>query len=327
MALLLVGLVFVLVSVGCAEATTYFARTSGGTTTQCTGTTNANYPGSGTGQACAYADLQDALTAATFGDTVKLHAGDTFSPANGSTSFNLANKGTAPTGTDADYITVTTDDTSGTPLGLSMYPGSRTRITTAMAATMPTVRTIGSVPALLFANSSKYWKIERLNITNQDTGSQAIRLIGQDDPTTLAHYPNRVIIQLNWIHPIEETGTVLSAGNVSRTAENAIYLQGTNLTFRQNAMQGFAGRNKYGGEAGNRMTSSNILIGTYADTVTIENNLLEAWTYAVFVGGLACRTTSSPAGEPCRAARAIRPHPASSPTRRASRLAIRCRST
>lgn len=37
-----------------AEAVTYFVRTDGGTSTQCTGTTDDNYDGSGTGEACAY---------------------------------------------------------------------------------------------------------------------------------------------------------------------------------------------------------------------------------------------------------------------------------
>lgn len=37
-----------------ANATTYYVRDGGGTATQCSGTTNAVYPGSGTNQACAY---------------------------------------------------------------------------------------------------------------------------------------------------------------------------------------------------------------------------------------------------------------------------------
>ena len=36
------------------NATTYYVRTNGGTATQCTGTTDAAYPGSGTNQACAF---------------------------------------------------------------------------------------------------------------------------------------------------------------------------------------------------------------------------------------------------------------------------------
>ena len=37
-----------------SQATTWFIRHDGGTNTQCTGTTNAPYPGSGTGRSCAY---------------------------------------------------------------------------------------------------------------------------------------------------------------------------------------------------------------------------------------------------------------------------------
>ena len=39
-----------------AWATTWYVRVNGGNTSQCTGTTNADYPGSGTGQACAFSN-------------------------------------------------------------------------------------------------------------------------------------------------------------------------------------------------------------------------------------------------------------------------------
>lgn len=286
MALFLAALLVLLAST--AEATIYYVRNGGGTTTQCTGTTNANYPGSGTGQACAYASLQDAIDATAYGDTVKLHAGETFSPVNNSTSFNLTAKGTPPTGTDADYITITTDDPTGTPSALTGYPARHVRITTAMAANMPTVRTVGSVPVFVFKNTSKYWLLERLNITNQDAGAQAVVLLANESPiTALSQYPDRIIVRLNWIHPIEEDGTVLTADNLSRTAENAIYLEATHVLVTQNAFQGFVGRAKYGGEAGGRFAASNYLVASYSDGITIQNNLLEGWTYAVFFGGSA----------------------------------------
>lgn len=44
-----------------AFATTYYVRTDGGTKTQCTGTTDAAYPGSGTGQSCAFKHPFEAL--------------------------------------------------------------------------------------------------------------------------------------------------------------------------------------------------------------------------------------------------------------------------
>jgi PKD repeat protein len=44
-----------------AHATTYYVRTDGGTNVQCTGLADAAYPGSGTGQACAWSNLMEAL--------------------------------------------------------------------------------------------------------------------------------------------------------------------------------------------------------------------------------------------------------------------------
>jgi hypothetical protein len=43
------------------RATTYYVRTDGGTNVQCTGTANAAYSGSGTGKACAWNNLMEAL--------------------------------------------------------------------------------------------------------------------------------------------------------------------------------------------------------------------------------------------------------------------------
>src|SRR5215831_7923551 len=90
----------------------WFVRNGGGSPSQCTGKTNADYPGTGTGVDCAYSNPQDAFNAATFGDTIEFHAGDTFrtTPAYAFGEFRLPNKGTPPTGTDADYIILTTDD-------------------------------------------------------------------------------------------------------------------------------------------------------------------------------------------------------------------------
>lgn len=58
-----------------AEATTYYVRTDGGTTTQCTGTTDAAYPGSGTGVACAL--IHPAWAIGATGTSGVMSAGDT----------------------------------------------------------------------------------------------------------------------------------------------------------------------------------------------------------------------------------------------------------
>jgi hypothetical protein len=269
--------------------TTWYVRNDGGSTAQCTGKSNAPYPGSGMAQACAYSNLQDALNAATFGDTVKLHSGDTFTTTGGLfSSFYLLNKGTPPTGTDADFITVTTDDSLRTPSALGGYPATGTRITTTMANLMPHVRVAASTPAFGFMLSTKYWKIERLDISNVDVGTNCIVLFGMaggQDIGGLSQYPDHITIQYNWIHPIEEVGTALSSGNINRTAQNAVYLDGTNILVQNNSIQGFVGRAKYGGDVGQRMTSAGYLQGSYANQVTIQNNLIEAWTYGFFSGG------------------------------------------
>lgn len=60
----LLGLLAFIGLVACsfsAAATTYYVRADGGTNVQCTGTANAAYPGSGTGKACAWNNLMEAL--------------------------------------------------------------------------------------------------------------------------------------------------------------------------------------------------------------------------------------------------------------------------
>jgi len=268
---------------------TYYVRPAGGTSVQCTGKTDVDYDGSGTGEACAYAALSTAVSAMTFGDITKMQKGVTHQGTVGHFGeLSLSDKGTPPTGTDADYMTITTNDESGTPAALSTYPAARTRITTAMAADMPKVICNGSTPLFRVANGSEYWKVERLNITNDAAnGWQTIVFVNNDDPgpATLAAVPDHIIFQYNWIHPAEETGTDLDISNDDRSAENALYLIAEDLTIQYNAIQGFVGKVRYGGDAGTRMTSAGLLITAYAANVLMQYNLVEAWTYAFFAGG------------------------------------------
>ncbi|TQD51157.1 hypothetical protein, partial [Marilutibacter aestuarii] len=59
---------------GAAQAATYYVRTDGGSAAQCTGRSNAAYPGSGSNQACAWNSLHQALPA---GGTARIAGGDT----------------------------------------------------------------------------------------------------------------------------------------------------------------------------------------------------------------------------------------------------------
>ena len=72
----LIAWVFIgFVLVNSSYATTYYVRTDGGTTTQCTGTTDAPYPGSGTGQVCAF--NHPFWVISTSGAPTKMSGGDT----------------------------------------------------------------------------------------------------------------------------------------------------------------------------------------------------------------------------------------------------------
>ncbi|HEY3519750.1 MAG TPA: hypothetical protein VGK80_01775 [Rhodanobacteraceae bacterium] len=62
-----------------ASATTYYVRTDGGTPSQCTGLANAAYPGSGSGQSCAWHSPMDALPPAASNqpNKARIKGGDT----------------------------------------------------------------------------------------------------------------------------------------------------------------------------------------------------------------------------------------------------------
>ena len=71
-------------NISLAEATTYYVRPKGGTRAQCTGTTDADYPGSGTGKPCGFKNPMWALgiqssrdlnSIMKSGDTLFIHSG------------------------------------------------------------------------------------------------------------------------------------------------------------------------------------------------------------------------------------------------------------
>jgi hypothetical protein len=73
-----------------ATAATYYVRTDGGDATQCTGTTDAPYGGSGTGQACAWKHPFMALPP---GGPARIAGGDTLNIASGSYMIGLGAPG------------------------------------------------------------------------------------------------------------------------------------------------------------------------------------------------------------------------------------------
>ena len=74
---LLLALTFLLLATNAVAATTYYVRADGGSRSQCTGTTDAKYPGSGTQQACAFRHPFEALPPGAAAGVMPLRGGDT----------------------------------------------------------------------------------------------------------------------------------------------------------------------------------------------------------------------------------------------------------
>ncbi len=89
---ILLNLLFAVIATNSWAATTWYVRDDGGTSSQCTGTTNAAYSGSGTGQACAFIHPAYALGTGNAGVTGVMAGGDT-----------LIIKDTASSGGQATY--------------------------------------------------------------------------------------------------------------------------------------------------------------------------------------------------------------------------------
>src|SRR5574337_288186 len=84
-----------------AQATTYYVRTDGGTATQCTGTANAAYPGSGTGKARAFNHPFWVLVPGQ--GTSLMKAGDTLSIGSGSYMMGYGAPNMAAGNCTSDY--------------------------------------------------------------------------------------------------------------------------------------------------------------------------------------------------------------------------------
>jgi len=116
---LLCFLLVLLASFGFAPAfaSTYYVRTDGGTAEQCTGLANAAYPGTGTGQACAWSSPMIALPPPPgYGQvaTPRIQGGDTLKIAHGSYMIGYGAPGTGSCNTGMAYACTMAAVPSGT---------------------------------------------------------------------------------------------------------------------------------------------------------------------------------------------------------------------
>lgn len=216
-----------------ANATTRYVRPDGGTAAQCTGTTDAAYPGSGLAQACAhkhpfytigwYAGGNEASP--TGGQAGTLVGGDTLIIARGSyqmgndsnTTGMFTNCGAntttcksrpIPSGSDVDHPTKV--------LGCSVTG------CTGAKSTYPELWGSGRVEHVLSLKSSSYVQVGWLNITDHATcgfghfiygcGSADINELSATDGI-LIRFGTGLILQNLWVHGLYRYG--LYGGNVN----------------------------------------------------------------------------------------------------------------
>lgn len=264
---------------------TYFVRNDG--SPNCNGLVNAPYPGSGVNQPCAFAnaDLQQVIDATRYGDIIVLQAGATYtSPiAFGSlhTPFVLRDKGSPPTNTDADYITIRSSAVASLPTG---------QVSAANVSAMAKILALdngvagGGAAAFIAAPHAKYYKFEGLEITNFfPVGGTSQQFVGQF--VSMGDFGIRKIwLDRCYIHPQEDGTTSYTrsarAGIVISTPPgNGAVISDIKLT--NNRISGFGGVYPWNPEPmGGIALGTNTLHG-----LTLHNNFLSATYQPWFPGG------------------------------------------
>jgi hypothetical protein len=148
-----------------------------------------------------YPNLQSAIDAAQFGDTIILQAGTTFQTPNG--PFVLRNK-LGGTGTDADYITIQSSALSNLPAGVRVGPAN--------AASMPRLETRNynngfsyGPPVFITEASAHHYKLIGLEITaDPATGLSDKDLIalgdGSSAQSALSQVPHHITLDRCYVH-------------------------------------------------------------------------------------------------------------------------------
>src|SRR5262245_52626526 len=218
-------------------------------------------------------DLQAAIDAARFGDTIILQAGGTYltGGAPNYLPFYLRAK-QGGTGTDADFITIRSSNVSSLSTG---------RVSPQDKANMAKIVARGPYGAFEFQNNARYWKLVGLEITNVSDGAQPhhVHTLVSLGGSGLDH---------NWIdrcyiHP-QEDGT----DALARTATRGIYVSSppsgppihdTKIT--NNYISGFGGTYAHDRT---QLIDAEAIGSNVLDTILVDNNFLSA-TYQPWFPG------------------------------------------
>ncbi|WP_182668204.1 FG-GAP-like repeat-containing protein [Marilutibacter penaei] len=149
-----------LAGLGSAQAATYYIRTDGGSASQCTGTSNAAYPGSGSNRACAWNSLHQALPAS---GSARINGGDTVYIAPGEYMLGWG----APGAAGGRCYDGGRYDCYLPPIPSGPSASQRTRILGLDAARPPVLWGTERVSSMLNLNGSSNVEIGHLEITDK----------------------------------------------------------------------------------------------------------------------------------------------------------------
>src|SRR5215831_5725150 len=227
-------------------------------------------------------DIQAAINLAQFGDTIILQAGATYETPFDYTPFNLVNKGSG-----SGYITITS---SIAP------PADGTRVTLADRANMPKLVVKNGSSFFEALHGAHHFRLSGLWITNKvgGTATQLLSINGEDiahqDPRDpLVDWPHDIIIDHCFFNPVE--WDMYPEANLCSSVNTAIGMVGINITIRDCMMKGFGA--KYGGGTGSDqpgcgtvvLDGESVIVGTAPGPMLIDNNQMEEWFVAFFIGG------------------------------------------
>jgi uncharacterized protein (TIGR03437 family) len=218
-------------------------------------------------------DLQAAINAANCGDQIIVQAGASYSG-----NFFLRYKGPC-SGTEADYITISTSDLAGIPA-----PG--TRVTNQFGSAMPKLVANTSAPALEAEANAHHYRLIGIEITNTGGAifTPELVLIGARSSGAsipFANHAHHITFDRCWIH--EATNDSFSPNGTVTTADRGMDINATDITITECRIAGF--RTFLPGDNVSVEASNAILFPNSALRVTVNNSFLEAWFVPLFFGG------------------------------------------
>jgi hypothetical protein len=227
-------------------------------------------------------DLQAAINAAHYGDTIVLQAGATYETPADFAPYTLPNKGNG-----TGFITIT----SSLPA-----PPDGTRVTLANRASMPKLVVKKGSSFFEALHGAHHYRLSNLWVTNklggtttQLLGINSYDIVHPDPRDPQVDWPHDIVIDHCYFNPVE--WDLYPEANLCSSVNTAVGLAGINVTIRDNVMKGFGAR--YGSGVGSDqpacgstiLDGESVIVGTAPGPMLIDNNEMENWFVAFFIGG------------------------------------------